>query len=81
MSSFGVRDTSDSKFVKVVSLDSGYRRDADEICIVLGYYAASCGNCLLTFRVNNYYTTLRNIPEKLRSCESQFCHIPIFTYK
>ena len=29
---------------------SGFRRDDDEICALLGYYAASCGNCLLTFR-------------------------------
>jgi hypothetical protein len=66
-----------------------------EICAVLGYYAASCGDCLPTFRenvsvpssrvkkffwflkmgpircsetsVNNYHTTLRNIPEESRS--------------
>jgi hypothetical protein len=30
----------------------GFRRDVDEICALLGYYAASCGNCLLTFRDN-----------------------------
>ena len=29
---------------------SGFRRDIDEICDLLGYYAASCGNCLPTFR-------------------------------
>jgi hypothetical protein len=34
----------------LVSLISGFRRDADEICALLGYYAASCGNCLPTFR-------------------------------
>jgi hypothetical protein len=33
-------------------LISGFRRDADEICALLGYYAASCGNCLTTFRDN-----------------------------
>jgi hypothetical protein len=27
----------------------GFRRDVDEICALLGYYAASCGNCLPTF--------------------------------
>ena len=31
---------------------SGFRRDVDEICPLLGYYAASCGNCLTTFRGN-----------------------------
>jgi hypothetical protein len=31
---------------------SGFRRDGDEICALLRYYAASCGNCLLTFRDN-----------------------------
>jgi hypothetical protein len=33
-------------------LISGYRRDVDEICGLLEYYAASCGNCLPTFRDN-----------------------------
>jgi hypothetical protein len=28
----------------------GVRRDVYQICAVLGYYAASCGNCLPTFR-------------------------------
>jgi hypothetical protein len=28
---------------------SGFRRDADEICALLGYYAASNGNPLPTF--------------------------------
>jgi hypothetical protein len=31
---------------------SGFRRDVDEICALLGYYAASCDNCLPTFRDN-----------------------------
>jgi hypothetical protein len=30
----------------------GFRRDADEICVLLGYYAASNGNTLPTFRDN-----------------------------
>jgi hypothetical protein len=30
-------------------LISGFRHNVDEICALLGYYAASCGNCLLTF--------------------------------
>ena len=28
-----------------ISLISGFRRDVDEKCTLLGYYAASCGNC------------------------------------
>jgi hypothetical protein len=28
------------------SVISGFHRDADEICTLLGYYAASWGNCL-----------------------------------
>jgi hypothetical protein len=35
-----------------LTLISGFRRDVDEICALLGYYAASCGNCLQTFRNN-----------------------------
>jgi hypothetical protein len=31
------------------ALISGFRRDVDEICGLLGYYAASRGNCLPTF--------------------------------
>jgi hypothetical protein len=30
-------------------LISGFRRDVDEICGLLGYYTASCGNYLPTF--------------------------------
>jgi hypothetical protein len=30
----------------------GFRRDVDEICALLGYYAASNGNPLPTFRDN-----------------------------
>jgi hypothetical protein len=32
----------------VISL--GFRRDVDENCVLLGYYAASSGNSLPTFR-------------------------------
>jgi hypothetical protein len=35
-----------------LTLISGFRRDVDDICTLLGYYAASCGNCLSTFRDN-----------------------------
>jgi len=31
---------------------AGFRREADENCAVLGYYAASSGNLLPTFRDN-----------------------------
>jgi hypothetical protein len=33
-------------------VESDFRRDVDEICALMGYYAASCGNCLPTFRDN-----------------------------
>jgi hypothetical protein len=33
-------------------LISGFRRDVDVICGLLGYYTASCANCLPTFRDN-----------------------------
>jgi hypothetical protein len=35
-----------------ITLTSGFHRDVAEICTLLGYYAASCGNCLPTFRDN-----------------------------
>jgi hypothetical protein len=31
---------------------SGFRRDVDEICAIMGYYAASNSNCFPTFRDN-----------------------------
>jgi hypothetical protein len=34
---------------KVDTLISGFRRDVDEICTLLGYYMTLCGTCLLTF--------------------------------
>jgi hypothetical protein len=34
------------------SVISGFRRDVDEICALLGYYTASSGNPLPTFRDN-----------------------------
>jgi hypothetical protein len=34
------------------TLISGFRRDVDEICGLLAYYTASCGNYLPTFRDN-----------------------------
>jgi hypothetical protein len=38
---------------------SGFRRDVDEICALLGYYAASSGNPLPTFRDNVSAPSLR----------------------
>jgi hypothetical protein len=38
---------------------SGFRRNVDENCVLLGYYAASCGNCLPTFRDNVSLTSSR----------------------
>jgi hypothetical protein len=38
---------------------SGFRRDVDEICALLGYYAASTGNPLPTFRDNVLVPTSR----------------------
>jgi hypothetical protein len=35
-----------------VTLISGFRRDVDKICGLLGNYTASCGNYLPTFRYN-----------------------------
>jgi hypothetical protein len=35
-----------------LTLISGFRRDVDKICALLGHYAASCGNCVPTFRDN-----------------------------
>jgi hypothetical protein len=40
------------KYITVLTLIAGFRRDVDEICGLLGYYTASCGNCLPTFRDN-----------------------------
>jgi len=36
----------------IVRVILGFRREAPENCALLGYYAASSGNFLLTFRVN-----------------------------
>jgi hypothetical protein len=37
---------------KPISKISGFRHDVDELCALLGYYAASSGNPLPTFRDN-----------------------------
>jgi hypothetical protein len=44
---------------------SGFRRDADEICALLGYYAASNGNPLPTLR-DNVSKSAHNTPEQRR---------------
>jgi hypothetical protein len=41
-----------AKKKKMKVLISGFRRDVDETCPLLGYYATSCDNCLPTFRDN-----------------------------
>jgi hypothetical protein len=43
----------------MMDLTSGFRRDVDDICVLLGLYAASCGNCLPTFRDNVSVPSLR----------------------
>jgi hypothetical protein len=77
-------------------LISGFRRHVDEICALLGYYSASSGSYVPSFRdhlsvpssrfkkswplkmgpigcpetsVQNYHSTLSNIPEERRSHE------------
>jgi len=44
----------------MVSLEliSGFRREVDENCAVMGYYAASSGNFLSTFRNNLLFVLL-----------------------
>jgi len=50
---------------------SGFRREVEENCALLGFYAASSGNFLATFRdklsVRNYYYASRNNPEESSS--------------
>jgi len=45
----GQRDGQINKRICVISC---FRCEVDEICALLGYYAASSGNCLPTFRDN-----------------------------
>jgi hypothetical protein len=40
-------------------IESGFRRDVDEICVLLGYYAALSGISVLTFRDNLSVPTSR----------------------
>jgi hypothetical protein len=50
----------------VVTLISGFRRDADDICAFLEYHAAACGNCVPAVK---HHATPRDISEKRRSHE------------
>jgi hypothetical protein len=43
----------------VVTQMRDFRRVVDEICALLGYYTASCGNCLPTFRDNVSFPSSR----------------------
>jgi hypothetical protein len=36
------------KYYRIIFI-SGFHRDVDEICALLGYYVVLCGNCLPTF--------------------------------
>jgi hypothetical protein len=47
---FNAKNKSNLTFL--LTLISGFRRDVDEICVLLGYYATSCGNCSPTVRDN-----------------------------
>jgi hypothetical protein len=65
--------------LKWLKITSGFRREVDENCTLLGYYTARSGNSLPTFRdnpsvpfsrvknpkmsVRNYHYLLRNNPE------------------
>ena len=67
---------------------SGFRREVDENCVLLGCYAASSGNFLPTFRDNisipssgfnkeskrirNYHYSLRNASEEFRAHDRTF---------
>jgi hypothetical protein len=46
---------------------SGFRREVDENCVLLGYDVVSSGNLLPAFRdnlsVRNFHHSLRNNPE------------------
>jgi hypothetical protein len=52
LSGVAIGETSGAAARKALVLISGFRCDVDEICALLGYYAASCCNCLPTFRGN-----------------------------
>jgi hypothetical protein len=45
--------------MKALSVISGFQRDVDEICALLGYYTPSNGNPLRTFRETTYRSHLQ----------------------
>ena len=57
-----LRNVSDKRKLLI----SGPRRDVDEICDLLGYYAVSCGNSLPTFRDNVSVPSRRYVVPKGR---------------
>jgi hypothetical protein len=62
----------------------GFRREVNENCALMGYYTASSGNLLPTFRDNlsirNYHCTLRNNPEECSSQEAYILTRPYVQY-
>jgi hypothetical protein len=70
----------DVKITNRIVLISGFRRDVDEICGLLGYYAASCGNCLPTFRDNVSVPSQKTADLRIiLSCYISVCKI--FTFR
>jgi hypothetical protein len=68
------------------TLISGFCLDVDEICTLLGYYAALCVNCpglltledgtdTLSHNVGKNHMTPHNIPEEHRSKHKQFNNV------
>jgi hypothetical protein len=49
----------------MVCVMSGFRREVDEKCVLLGHYVASTGN--VRVMVKNYHCSLRNGPEESSS--------------
>jgi hypothetical protein len=57
----------------IFTLISGFRRYVDKICGLLGYYTASCGICLPTFRDNVSVPSSRvKIPSRKETLSSFF---------
>ena len=58
---------SSPNIIRVIVI-SGFRREVEEICALLGCYAASSGDLLpsfgTTYRLRNYHYTLVNSPEE-----------------
>jgi len=42
---------------------SGFRREVDEKCVLIGCYAASSGNSLQTFRADSWHLKMRLFQE------------------